>query len=77
MATPEERHTQIMVRLENLDTKIEERIIPATDQVWENEKEIMRIGGKVKIGQWIGGAVGLAFIGTLIRGTYAYMSKHW
>lgn len=43
MATPEERHTEIMVRLGKLDTKIEERIIPAVDQVWESKEKIQSL----------------------------------
>ena len=42
--TPAEtRHTEIMVRLGKLDTKIEERIIPAVDQVWTNKEDIQTL----------------------------------
>ena len=77
MATPEERHTQVMVRLENLDTKIEERIIPAVDQVWDNKEELIRINGKITIGQWVGGTIGTVFIFTIARSVYSYVSKLW
>lgn len=76
MATPEERHTQVMIRLENLDTKIEERIIPAVEQAWENKDDIIRIKGKIKLGQWVGGVIGSAFIFTIARNVYAYVTKH-
>lgn len=42
--TPTEvRHTEIMVRLTKIDTKIEERIIPAVDQVWESKEDIQTL----------------------------------
>lgn len=76
MATPEERHTDILVALKGINTTITEVLKPAVDKTYDNEKDIIRIQGKVKIGQWVVMILGSAFIITIVRSAYAYMTKH-
>lgn len=81
--TNEERHTEVMVRFGEMDTKIgkinttiAEVLKPAVDQTYQTEKDMICIQGKVKFGQWVGGIIGAAFIFTVVRSVYAYMAKY-
>lgn len=74
--TDEEKHTAIMVAIGKINTTIIEVLKPAVDKTYENEKDIIRIQSKVRIGQWVGGLIGSAFIVTMVRSVYAYVTKH-
>ena len=80
MATPNRRAedntlTDIKVSIGKIETHME-RSVPALEQVWKNEKAILKIGTKQNVIVTIGGMVGLATITMVIRTISTYFSKN-
>lgn len=63
----DKKHTEIMVAIGNIDTTIKKVITPAVDQVWETKNDITKLKVKQSLVTWVGSAVGLGFIYTIIR----------
>lgn len=80
MATPEERHVEVITAIGHLNTKVGKMdttinlvIKPAVEQTWTNKDCIAKLKTKQSLVTWIGSTVGAGFIYTVIR---QYLTKH-
>lgn len=76
MTTDEEKHTQIMTRLQDLNTKFDEVIKPAITQTYENKDDIIKIKFFQSITKYIGGLVTTAVMFVTVRSIWDWIKSH-
>lgn len=72
----EEKHTQIMTQLQDLNTKFDQVVKPAITQVYNNKDDILKMKSFQSTTKYIGGLITSIIMFIAIRSIWDWVKHH-